>query len=590
MRTPMFVDAIKTSRKFGSPDQPWDGKAKVDARGWPIGDFGMVVFTDTPQSGGTYHLVFDGKADVSTVASTAEIRNVKFDGGRTVADVVVPNDGTQLMLAFRNTQHVANVRFIRPGYPADTRQIFTNLFINSIKPYQTLRLMDYLQTNGNPLVHWSDRPLPDSPQYTAGKGGSYEPMIALANASGKDLWVNVPDQADDDYVHHMAELFKSSLKPGRHVYLEYSNEVWNWSFPQAGRNKDAAKREAADPKSILNVVVDPDDDAHNETYQAFKRIPERLLQIRKIWLDVYGKARFDQTVRPVLASQIGWPFVLQEQIGFIAHNYGPPSKFIYGIAGAPYFGMGGQESKSGLTKDQVLDALSRSVDDYAGLALVVYPIIAHKYGVKLLAYEGGVDIGQGDQSLDAKLAAQSDPRMREITRRYLDAWYGHGGSLFMYFTLCSSWNKWGAWGLTDDLTKSTPKTQAVADVLSSPPPPIQAGIAVPGTITGADYALMRWGTYDRPAKGPGNVGHLGRDDVRDYLVDAARSGPAKLLIRTTQPSDAVMDVALDTTPAKAVPTAGGFTVSLAHVDAGLHALHIGMKNGSVDITSIDWSR
>ena len=328
MRTPMFVDAFKTSRKFGSPDKPWDGDCKLRSNGWPAGDFGTVVFADALNIAGTYHLTFRGKADVSAVASSADFKNVTVDGHRTTEDVVVPAGSTSLMLAFRNTADLDDVHLIRPGYPADTHQIFTNDFINAIKPFSTLRLMDYLSTNGNPLVHWADRPTVDTPHYTDGRGGPYEPMIALANASGKDLWVNVPDQADDDYVRQMATLFKKQLAPGRHIYLEYSNEVWNWSFAQAGRNKDAAKKEAWDPKSTLIVKVDADDDPKNETYWAFKRIPERLLQIRQIWVDVYGKAKFDATVRPVLASQIGWPFVIEEQLAYIDKVDGPPNRYL----------------------------------------------------------------------------------------------------------------------------------------------------------------------------------------------------------------------------------------------------------------------
>jgi len=589
MRTPMFVDAFKTSRRFGSPDKPWDGDCKLGPHGWPAGDFGVIIFADAPGIGGTYHLVFDGKADVTVTGSTADVKIAHFDGHRTTADVVVPATSTQLFLSFRNTQGVTNVRLLRPGYPVDTHQIFTNQFLKAIKPYSTVRLMDYLNSNGNPLVHWSDRPTERDAQYTAGRGGPYEPMIALANASGKDLWVNVPDQADDDYVKHMATLFKTELAPGRRVYVEYSNEVWNWSFAQATRNKEAAKQEAQDPKSPLNIAVSPDDDPHNETYWAFKRIPERLLQIRKIWQGVYGKAKFDAAVRPVLASQIGWPFVIEEQLAFIDRVDGPPSHFLYAIAGAPYYNMGGLESKADVTKDEVIAALGKSVDDYSARGLDVYPLLAKKYGVKLLAYEGGVDVGQGDQGLGAKLASQSDPQMRTITRRYLDAWYGHDGGLFMYFTLCSGWGKWGVWGLTDDIAKSTPKTEGVADVLGAPPPPLDAGIAVPSTITGSDFALMRWGTYKAPAPG-GDVGHLGKDDIREYLVNAKKAGPYKLAINGAASTDLAVDVTLDGVPVKATVTTSNVSATLGKVDAGLHALHLGIKNGSIDVKDIVWSR
>src|SRR5688572_30430284 len=34
----MFIDAMKTSRRFGSALKPYDGQATLDADGWPTGD------------------------------------------------------------------------------------------------------------------------------------------------------------------------------------------------------------------------------------------------------------------------------------------------------------------------------------------------------------------------------------------------------------------------------------------------------------------------------------------------------------------------------------------------------------------------
>ena len=61
-------------------------------------------------------------------------------------------------------------------------------------------------------------------------------MVALANESYTDMWINIPGPATDDYVERLASLIKNGdtvdgvayagLKPGLKVYVEYSNEVW----------------------------------------------------------------------------------------------------------------------------------------------------------------------------------------------------------------------------------------------------------------------------------------------------------------------------------------------------------------------------
>ncbi len=72
---------------------------------------------------------------------------------------------------------------------------------------------------------------------------AYEYVIALANQSDKDLWINVPFYANEDFVTHMAQLFKSQLKPTLHLYVEYGNELWNNSFGFTHVNGDLAQAE-----------------------------------------------------------------------------------------------------------------------------------------------------------------------------------------------------------------------------------------------------------------------------------------------------------------------------------------------------------
>ena len=58
-----------------------------------------------------------------------------------------------MILKFTRTQGgVRNVRVIRPGYPADTKEVFHRPFVKAVSLFPVLRFMDWLQSNGtNPF-------------------------------------------------------------------------------------------------------------------------------------------------------------------------------------------------------------------------------------------------------------------------------------------------------------------------------------------------------------------------------------------------------------------------------------------------------
>lgn len=123
-----------------------------------------------------------------------------------------------------------------------------------------LRGMDWVQTNASPVQDWVDRRRP-SHAFVAGvlntrapangfagnraTGVAYEHLVALANATQKDLWINVPHLATDEFVERLARLIRFGsdgvdpypapqpspvwppLAANLRVYVEYSNEIWS---------------------------------------------------------------------------------------------------------------------------------------------------------------------------------------------------------------------------------------------------------------------------------------------------------------------------------------------------------------------------
>ncbi len=130
-----------------------------------------------------------------------------------------------------------------------------------------LRFMDWGETNQSPQRDWADRrppghifqhgvlhrrPPADGQSGNRSTGIAFEHMVDLANRTGKDLWINVPHMATDDYVTRLARLIRFGsdgtepyaepqaepvhppLREDLRVWVEHSNEIWSsgYSFPQ----------------------------------------------------------------------------------------------------------------------------------------------------------------------------------------------------------------------------------------------------------------------------------------------------------------------------------------------------------------------
>jgi hypothetical protein len=476
-RNRMFIDAMKSARRFGAPTKPWANKPGpvLDPKtGWPAEDFGVVVFTEQADVNGTYKLSFTGRATVDTVSSPARVEHLAYDPktDRWSADVVVsarPGEGAQLFLSFTNTAGgVRDVKLIRPGY-ADDAAVFTKEILAALEPFGTLRFMDYLDTNDSTLVNWSDRTTPASARYSDG-GAPYEHAIGLGNRTGKDVWLCVPHGATDDFVRELAKLVKRDLRPELNCYVEFSNEVWNGQFKQHKANREAAEAEVAAGDAGLSE----DGKAPNKYYWAWRRVGKRTADISRIFGEEFGAGAINGRVRVILSGQHVNPKVLEEELEYIEQRVAPPKQVIWGIATAPYFGHDkALVARADLTIDDVCNVLLARVTAGNNKHVQNLLKLARKYEVRPIAYEGGVDLGQKAESLEAKVAAQFDPRAGQAVEQYLRNWFEAGGQEFLYYSHVSRYTKYGFWGLTDDLRRmDVPKFRAAATVAreySDPP-------------------------------------------------------------------------------------------------------------------------
>ncbi len=449
-----FVDAMKQSRHWGSAGTPWDEAANVDAQGWPTQDAGAVILCCVADSAGnsilagTYQLAFKGIANVAfTVNGSGSVSGMAYDAATntSTAQVVVAANGagTSVILSFTGTQRsaaapagsgITGVTLIRPQAAPNGKlwwtapnQVFTTPYLNLLRRFSTLRFMDFTSTNGVTLTSWSQRTTPQMATQQSPQGAAWEYAIQLANILQKDIWINIPDQADTDYVTQLATLLHAMLNPKLHIYLEYSNEVWNYSFGQAGRNQAAAEAEvAANPASPLALGCADYNDCRYEWGE--RRIGLQVVQDGQIFASVFGANA--QAIRPVFATQLGQTSFVGYVFSMIEGTYpNPVSSYLYAIAQAPYWT--GDNSAANLTAHQELANAAANLATLAGPEHD-FAVWATQYGVHSLTYEGGPGMS-GTASLAAKIAANRTGAMGALVQKSLRQAFGSAIGLYMYY-------------------------------------------------------------------------------------------------------------------------------------------------------------
>ncbi len=345
-----LVDVVK----LANPWKTLSGeKPKIDPYGWPLEDAKILLWSDQEGMNGTYKLSFTGQAAVAIDWGNGSITNKNYDSSTntTTANLICDDAGKSNMeLSFRNTTvGVKNVKLIRPGYSGE--EMFTIPFKTELSKASVLRF-GFSNPVGNTEVNWSDRRLPtyfSQATEADGKkdGAAGEFALQLANELKKDAWIMVPANATDDYVIQLAKLFKDGdmvggvtypgLDPTLHLYVEYSNEVWNPDplFTEHVDNHNAAVFEASSGKSPLNY-----DGSTDDTVWAWRRVGKRIKEISDDFRLEFGDAAMGTRIRPVLTAPEFTSEVGKEAITFIDNVYGnihPVNYYLYGFGGAAYY-------------------------------------------------------------------------------------------------------------------------------------------------------------------------------------------------------------------------------------------------------------
>lgn len=483
-----FVDIFRLSRQWISQQQgkPWGQgpKLELDEHGWVKRlesgcHVTSPVLTVKRAPLGQYTLLYEGEGKISFWPGE-KTKLVSQEPGRIVAEVKSP--GVMVELREVNPEKpIRNIRFLMPECEKTHKENpFRQGFIDMWKPMNTYRFMDWMETNGSKIADWSGRPKPEDATCTA-KGVPAELMVDLCNRQLINPWFCMPHLADDDYVRQFATLVRERLDPTLHVYIEYSNEVWNGGFVQHKYAEEKAKELGLGPKER------PWEGAG--MYHA-----QRSVEIFRIWEEVFGGR--ERLVRVIAWQAAGGDYWSDK----IVLSYKEACKQTDALAIAPYITMciPANANKKGLdaatvaawTVEQVLDhAEQKALPECVGW-MKTQKKVAEKYNLRLLGYECGQHLvgvagGQDNQKMtDLFMAANRHPRMGGIYRKYYDAWKEAGGDLFCVFSSVGGWSKWGSWGLAeyyDDTPDKCPKLKATLDWIAANPldnaPPVIEGLS-----------------------------------------------------------------------------------------------------------------
>ena len=512
-----FLDLMKTSRRWiGHKPGQWGGMEYddlvaggfLDPDGWPLrmprslSSIGTLILTDLPEAAvslkGRYKLRFDGKG-VIEVSGRAE--NVRYGQGEVSFDYTPGPGSVDLRIQRINTSDPPrNITVVKEDHIErfDGGAQFNPVWTSRIGQFRALRFMDWMETNNSKLSQWADRSKPSDVTYAPGV--PVEVMIDLANELETDVWFNVPHLADDAFVRAFAQLVRDRLDPALTVYVEFSNEVWNWQFEQA-RWADAAALERWGQK---------------DKWMQFYGL--RAAEVARIWSEEFEGEPASRLVN-VISSQTGWLGLETEALKAplaVEEGLPPPVEAFDAYAVTGYFGgiLGTEERastvRSWLTESEAQAKATAQAKGLSGQAEAAY-IAAHKFdlaselagreltdgaitgdpadtlsdllgrvwpyhaavaranGLDLIMYEGGTHlVGIGAQVEDSELTAfmhhfNYSAEMGRLYATLLKGWKAVGGQLFNAYSDVYAPTKWGSWGALRHLDDDNPRWQALVN-------------------------------------------------------------------------------------------------------------------------------
>lgn len=444
------------------------GEIVVDTAGYPIEipqntSGGLQrVYCPTSSSGGPmpvgdYVLLYEGQGTIWINGNN--IVETDNQAGRIAFTVTGTNSIRIGILSSQLGDHVRNIRIVRPEHEFDdlVANPFYQTYLDHLSNFSTIRFMNWQGINNSNVVEWSERRLPTyHTQASNGQfvGVAYEYIVQLCNDLQKDAWVCVPHLASDDYITQMATFFRDNLDQNLTIYVEYSNELWNWNFAQAQWSNNTRPLN-------LNFA---------------RTAGQRARHTFEIWHNVFGnESNRVQRTLGTNAYSSNYGEEILAQVGANNFDYFSPTW---------YFANDNDcmdalwDANGAVTPQEVIDcARNRWYNRYDTYRANFWN--AKLYGKPVIGYEGGQHISAGGNGgnfpyLQSLYDAQIVPEMYDLYQEVIDSLRVLGMDMAMAYALIR-WRETdtGSWGHLETVDQDTtvmpaPKYSVLLDNIVPP--------------------------------------------------------------------------------------------------------------------------
>ena len=348
------------------------------------------------------------------------------------------------------SNHIRNIRVYLKTFETayETKgQIINPYYLARISTFTgAIRMMGILNINGSTYTSWADHTTPTYYNQSGGQNGAgpaLEWLCLLCNLAKKDMYFNVPAQADNNSIQQMAKVIYQNLNPNLNVYLEYSNETWNWGFDQSF--------------FILNYANEYcGGDWMGAAYAHF------ALNMFQSWRGVFGRdsLRVKRVVATQTVSDLGW--VSEPRADAVGWNN-------FDVWAPTYYLTGDGQWPSLCSTTAAIDTFRWQIEHSGSswyTTMTIMSNFAKMMGKELYCYEGGVGCDPAQhtsyQCPDTLFKLQTDPRMAGVNTEIYDTLASMGFNGGNELSLIGSlWEPvanglQGFWGLMYHLTDTVP--------------------------------------------------------------------------------------------------------------------------------------
>jgi hypothetical protein len=484
-----FVDIFKSSLPFIEA-RPWltKGHIRYDRDGWPTyippqGQVGTRFIKDMPARvlpEGLYTVLYQGKG---TLLYGHNARLVKRLAGKDIISIRAGNkpqiNATLIIKATDPKNPIRNIHILMPGGICSNNPfrhirnlhqcqrgkflsfekhfntiVFNPAYLAYMQDFKVIRFMNMSGITRNPITAWSQRNRLSQQTWggkTGIRGAPLEIMVMLANILNIDPWFCLPHKANNDYIQRFARYVRHNLNAPLKVYIEYTNEAWNGIFTQANYVKHRG----------LAMRLDKD-----KIKAGYKYYSLRSVQIFDLWERVFGGK---QRLVRVMGG-----YTPYARLSEMVLSYRNAYKKTDVLAIAPYFYPQMRTARQARSINDIFKALYDPKEPYS-IPNVIKLIhkqakTARKYGVQLVAYEGGQHLVDWDSRNVRQnptrlfIAVNRNQRMAKAYFDLLSGWKKAGGTLFVAFSAPRTPRWFGSWGTKEYINQpihQAPKHRAL---------------------------------------------------------------------------------------------------------------------------------